>query len=150
MQVKSTKDNKVKMKKIGRPKGPGKSKLDEHKDEIEKLADKLFKEADKLLEDKKPYEARQLLFKLRGAFSGTDYSEKAQEKMDKIDNDKSLKDELVAGGVFAKGLKYESQEKTSTAKKMFERVVAKYPKTEYAKRAKEKIKSLEEKESDSG
>jgi len=114
------------------------------KEEVEKLADKLFKQVDKLLKEKKPYEARQLLFKLRGAFSGTDYSTKAQDKMDEIDKDDNLKDELTAGEIYVKGLKYVSEEKNSTAIKMFKRIVDKYPETEYAKRAKEKLKSLEE------
>jgi poly(3-hydroxybutyrate) depolymerase len=109
------------------------------KEEVEKHRDKLFADAKKLLEEKKPYEARQLYGQIRGAFAKTETAKEAQEKIKEIDKDESLKDELAAGKIFVKALSYEAKGKEKLAKKYLEQVVEKYPETEYAKRAKEKL-----------
>ncbi len=109
------------------------------KEEIEKRRDELFTQAENLLKEKMPYEARELLIQIRKAFTGMDEARKAQEKIKALDSDESLKDELAAGKIFAKALQYEARGKESQAKKYFEQVIKKYPDTEYAKRAKEKI-----------
>ncbi|TET31465.1 MAG: hypothetical protein E3J72_22375 [Planctomycetota bacterium] len=107
------------------------------KDMIGKLRDKLFKDAAKLLKGMKPYEARELYCEIRKAFAATDTAKKARKKINEIEKDANLKDELAAGKLFFKALKYKEKGKKKLAKKYFEQVVKKYPDTEYAKRAKE-------------
>jgi len=109
------------------------------KEEIEKRATELFKEVDRLLKEKAPYEAKELLTDIRRAFSGSDYAKKAQDRIDSINNDEKLAEELKAGELYTKALKYESDGKKEDAKKYFEQVVEKHPDTEYAKRAKAKL-----------
>ena len=109
------------------------------RDEIEKLRDRLFAEAAKLLEEKKPYEAMQLYTQIRGAFTRFDAAKKAQDAITSIKKDESLKDELTAGKLYIKGLDYEAKDRKDKAKKCFEEIVEKYPDTEYAKRAKERM-----------
>jgi peroxiredoxin/outer membrane protein assembly factor BamD (BamD/ComL family) len=110
------------------------------KEEVEKRAADLFLEVDRLLREKMPYEAKELLTDIRRAFSGSDYAKKAQKRIDSINNDEKLTEELEAGKLYVKALQYESDGKKEDAKKYFEQVVEKHPKTEYAKRAKEKLK----------
>ncbi len=110
------------------------------KEEIEKRASELFKEADRLLKEKAPYEARELLTDIRRAFTGSDLAKKAQEKIDSINSDEKLAEELKAGELYIKALRYEADGKEENAKKYFQQVVDKHPDTEYAKRAKEKLK----------
>jgi len=110
------------------------------KDEVEKHAAKLLAEADRLLKEKMPYEAKQLLYDTRKAFAGSDYATKAQEKLDSISSDEKLADELKAGEIYAKAAKCKADGKEEDAKKYFEQIVDKYPDTEYAKRAKDKLK----------
>ena len=111
------------------------------KEEIEKRFEELLGQADELLQEKKPYEARELLQEVSQAFGSGEQGTKAKEKIAAIESDESLKDELAAGKVFVRGLEYESKGKKSLAEKMFKQVVEKHPDTEYAKRAKEKLGS---------
>ena len=110
------------------------------KEEVEKRATDLFTEVDRLLREKMPYEAKKLLIDIRKAFSGSDYSKKAQEQIDLINKDEKLAEELTAGELYAKALRYEADGKKENAKKYFQQVVDKHPDTEYAKRAKDKLK----------
>ncbi len=109
------------------------------KEEIEKHVENLFAQADDLLKGKMPYEAKELLKEVRKALTGMDEAKKAEEKIAAIDSNGELKDELAAGRIFAKALKYEAKGKEKQARKYFEQVIKKYPETEYAKRAKEKL-----------
>jgi hypothetical protein len=61
------------------------------KEEVEKRAEELFKTVDTLLEDKMPYEAKELLIKIRRAFDNSEYEDKAQEKLDVILEDEGAK-----------------------------------------------------------
>lgn len=110
------------------------------KEEIEKRASELFKEADRLLKEKASYEARQLLVDIRRAFSGSDHAKKAQDSIDSINNDENLAEELEAGKLYVKALKYQADGKEDSAKKTFQEIIDNHPDTEYAKRAKEKLK----------
>jgi TolA-binding protein len=110
------------------------------KEEVEKRASELNKEVDRLLKEKSPYEARELLIDIRRAFSGSDHAKKAQERIDSINNDEKLAKELEAGKLYTKALKYQTDGKEDSAKKTFQEVIDKYPETEYAKRAKAKLK----------
>jgi peroxiredoxin len=110
------------------------------KEEIEKRAAELFKEADRLLKEKAPYEARELLQDIRRAFIGSEYENKAKKKIESIDKDEKLAEELEAGRLYVKAVKYQTDGEEESAKKYFQQVVDKYPNTEYAKRAKEKLK----------
>jgi len=110
------------------------------KSEIEKRVAEIFKEVERLLKEKMPYEAKQLLIKIRQAFSGHANAKKAQDKIIALDKDASLEDELKAGDLYVKGLKAEAEEDEKEAQKYFKQVVDNYPETEYAKRAKEKLK----------
>lgn len=110
------------------------------KEEVEKRAAELFKEADRLLKEKAPYEARELLRDIRRAFIGSEYEDKAKKKIESIDKDEKLAEELEAGRLYVKAVKCEADGDKENAKKYFQQVVEKYPETEYAKRAKEKLK----------
>jgi hypothetical protein len=109
------------------------------KEEIEKRLKELLAQADSLLKEKKPYEARTLLTQTSKAFNGTDEGRKVKQKIKEIDSDDALKDELAAGKIFARAEGYEAKGKDALAKKYFKQVADKYPETEYAKRAEEKL-----------
>lgn len=108
-------------------------------DEIEKRRDELFAEVENLLEERMPCESKELLAEIRKAFSGMEEARKAQERIKQIDSDQALRDDLAAGKLFAKAIQYEARGKNKYARKYFRQVVEKYPDTEYAMRAKEKL-----------
>ncbi len=108
-------------------------------EQIEARAKEILKKAEDMLGKKMPYEARGLLLRTAKALRGTEYATEANEKIKEIDSDESLKEELKAGKIFAKGAGYEAKGKEKYARKYYQQVIKKYPESEYARRAKEKL-----------
>ncbi len=110
--------------------------------ENEKKRKETLARVDRLLEEKKPYEAKAELVELCKKFPKSAEAAKAKAKIKKIDSDKTLKNEMKAGKIFAKSEGYEKKKKFAQAIKTLEQLISKLPDTEYAKRAKGKISEL--------
>ncbi|MHC4661174.1 MAG: tetratricopeptide repeat protein [Planctomycetota bacterium] len=103
----------------------------------------LMAEAEKLLEEKRIYEARQILSEIAKKHSKSKQAEAAKKKLEEIDADESLAPELAAGKIFAKAVEQEGKGKNDKALKYYKQVVSKHPETHYASLAKPKVAKLE-------
>ena len=106
---------------------------------IEAHAESLLKKAEGLLESRLVYDARELYKAIVKALRGTEYAGKARERVKEIDSDADLEDDLAAGRLFARAKRYETKSREKQARKYYEKVIDKYPETEYARLAKEKL-----------
>jgi hypothetical protein len=106
------------------------------KAEVEGRIKRLLGKVDKLLGENMPYEALELLKKLRKAAKGTDVSKTARKRVKEIESDKSLKDDLSAGKLLARAREYISKGSEKTAQKLLKQIADKYPDTRYAELAK--------------
>ena len=110
---------------------------------VELHGEKLLAKAKLLIEKKRYLEAEQLLKRIDKAFSGTDIEKRASKELRRMRTNKVISKELRAAKALDAALKKLEDGKTDEAKKSLEELIAKYPGTEAAKRAAEKMRELQ-------